>query len=353
MFEDIPKTDTASLQSFNGMYTCSSIMQEIFVWLTKAATADVAVFIWGETGTGKELTARALHEESDRKGSAFLSFNCANFSDSLMESQLFGHKKGSFTGAVNDQIGLLGAVGEGTLFLDEVTTMDLNLQAKLLRVLQEREYSEIGSVQPIPFKGRILSASQVPLEQAVQETKFRADLRYRLEVITIHLPPLRDRSGDVMPLFQKFLADCTADSSSLSIGSEALGALSRCDWPGNIRQLQNSALYAAAMCDGKNIELKDLPVDVARHFDKAESNTKRSGDRGATHGRRATDHNRRARDQRPSRRKTDFDKSVSEMSQEELQLLLSANGDSRVRTAASMGVSRMTLWRAMKKQGLT
>ena len=353
MFEDSPKTDTAELQNFNGMYTCSTIMQEIFVGLTKAATADVPVFIWGETGTGKELTARALHEESDRKGSPFLSYNCANFSDSLMESQLFGHKKGSFTGAVNDQIGLLGAVGEGTLFLDEVTTMDLNLQAKLLRVLQEREYSEIGSVKPIPFKGRILSASQIPLEQAVQDLKFRADLRYRLEVITIHLPPLRDRSGDVMPLFEKFLVDSSADSSGLSISAEALGALSRCDWPGNIRQLQNSALFALAMSDGKNIELTDLPADVGRHFDKLGAKTNRAGDRGETHGRRATDHNRRARDQRPSRRKTDFDKRVSEMSQEELQLLLSAHGDSRVRAAASMGVSRMTLWRAMKKQGLT
>ena len=350
---DSQKTDTNKLESFNGMYTCSPIMHEIFIWLKKAATADVPVFIWGETGTGKELTARALHEESDRKGHPFLSYNCANFSETLMESQLFGHKKGAFTGAVKDQIGLLSAVGEGTLFLDEVTTMDPGLQAKLLRVLQEREYSEIGSVSPVPFKGRILSASQVPLEQAVQETKFRADLRYRLEVITVHLPPLRDRTGDVMPLFQKFLSDSADDASDIKISPEALRALSQCDWPGNIRQLQNSALYAVAMSNGKNIELTDLPADVARFSDNSEANTKRAGDRGVAHGRRATDHSRRARDQRPSRRKTDFNKSVSEMSKEELLSALSANGDSRVQTAASLGVSRMTLWRAMNKQGLT
>lgn len=341
------------LQNFNGMYTCSPIMQEIFVWLTKAATADVPVFIWGETGTGKELTARALHEESDRKGHPFVSYNCANFSDSLMESQLFGHKKGSFTGAVKDQTGLLGAVGEGTLFLDEVTTMEPALQAKLLRVLQEREYSEIGSVSPIPFKGRILSASQVPLEQAVQETKFRADLRYRLEVITIHLPPLRDRNGDVIPLFEKFLADSSESSEPIKISAEALTAISRCDWPGNIRQLQNSALYAVAMSDGVKVDISDLPADVARFSDKAGENSKRAGDRGLMHGRRATDHSRRARDQKPARRKTDFNKPVSEMSQQELITALSANGDSRVRTAASLGVSRMTLWRAMKKHDLT
>ena len=353
MIEDTPKSGTAELQNFNGMYSCSSIMEEIFLWLKKAATADVPVFIWGETGTGKELTARALHEESDRKGHPFLSYNCANFSDSLMESQLFGHKKGSFTGAINDQTGLLEAAGQGTLFLDEVTTMDLNLQAKLLRVLQEKEYSKIGSLEPIPFKGRILSASQLPLEQAVQESRFRADLRYRLEVITIHLPPLRDRAGDVMPLFRKFLADSISDPSKIGISPEAMVALSRCDWPGNIRQLHNSALYAAAMSDGERIELSDLPADVARHSDKPGTNTKRAGDRGLIHGRRASDKSRRARDQRPARRKTDFNKSVSEMSQEELRSILSANNDSRVRTAASLGVSRMTLWRAMKKNGLT
>lgn len=335
------------------MYTCSSVMHEIFVWLKKAATADVPVFIWGETGTGKELTARALHEESDRKDHPFLSYNCANFSDALMESQLFGHKKGSFTGAVSDQTGLLGAVGEGTLFLDEVTTMDISLQAKLLRVLQEREYSEIGSVTSVPFKGRILSASQIPLEQAVQESAFRADLRYRLEVITIHLPPLRDRAGDIVPLFEKFLLDGVEGESKIKITADALGAISRCDWPGNIRQLQNSALYALAMSDGEKIELTDLPVDVARFSDKSDKSGNRAGDRGYTHGRRSTDHSRRARDQRPSRRKTDFNKNVSEMSSQELQAALAANEGSRVRTAASLGVSRMTLWRAMKKQGLS
>ena len=140
---EISNADGAeALTGFRGMHTCSPLMLEIFEWLKKAATANVPVYIWGETGTGKELTARALHEESGRNTSPFLSYNCANFSDSLMDSQLFGHRKGSFTGAVADQTGLLGAVAEGTLFMDEVTTMDISLQAKLLRVLQEREYLE-------------------------------------------------------------------------------------------------------------------------------------------------------------------------------------------------------------------
>lgn len=353
MSEITDQEKTNPLIGFNGIYTCSPIMRELFVWLTKAATADVPVFIWGETGTGKELTARALHEESERKGHNFLSYNCANFSDSLMESQLFGHKKGSFTGAVSDQTGLLSAVGEGTLFLDEVTTMDLNLQAKLLRVLQEREYSEIGSVDTIPFRGRIVSASQIPLEQAVQEGSFRADLRYRLEVITIHLPPLRDRVGDVLPLFRKFLSNHSDKAASLEISPEALTALARCDWPGNIRQLQNSVLYAVAMSDGKKIEVGDLPADVARFANNpGGGKNKRSTDQGEMHGRRATDHARRARDRRPSRRKTDIDKEVSAMSKDELLAVLASHENSRVRTAASLGISRMTLWRAMKKQGL-
>jgi two-component system repressor protein LuxO len=140
---EISNADGAeALTGFRGMHTCSPLMLEIFEWLKKAATANVPVYIWGETGAGKELTARALHEESGRNTSPFLSYNCANFSDSLMDSQLFGHRKGSFTGAVADQTGLLGAVAEGTLFMDEVTTMDISLQAKLLRVLQEREYLE-------------------------------------------------------------------------------------------------------------------------------------------------------------------------------------------------------------------
>ena len=341
------------LISFNGMYTCSPLMVEIFDWLKKAATANVPVYIWGETGTGKELTARALHEESERKGFPFLSYNCANFSESLMESQLFGHRKGSFTGAVNDQTGLLGSVQNGTLFMDEVTTMDVSLQAKLLRVLQEREYSEIGSVTPVPFNGQILSASQLPLEQAVRQGSFRADLRYRLEVINIRLPPLRERPEDILPLFNRFSADASETGKTPPLSDDALEALNKCDWPGNIRQLQNSALYAMAMSDGEKIELQDLPSDVARHSSKSDTGSKRASDQGFTQGRRASDFSRRARDQRPSRRKDDIKKSVSAMTKEELIQLLEENQNSRINTSTKLGVSRMTLWRAMKKHDLT
>ncbi len=289
-----------------------------------------------------------------------------------MDSQLFGHRKGSFTGAISDQAGLLGAVDDGTLFMDEVTTMDISLQAKLLRVLQEREYSEIGSVHPIPFREQVLSASQLPLEQAVRDGTFRADLRYRLEVINIHLPPLRERSSDILPLFRKFLSDTKSAAVGITkgaaamdgnraikspyqvvISAEAIEALTKCDWPGNIRQLQNSALYAMAMSDGIKIEISDLPADVGRYADKSDENSKRAGDQGVGHGRRASDFSRRARDQRPSRRKNDSNKGVSEMSQEELLAALASHEGSRVRTALSLGVSRMTLWRAMKKQGIS
>ena len=341
------------LISFNGMYTCSPLMMEIFEWLKKAASANVPVYIWGETGTGKELTARALHEESMRKGAPFISYNCANFSDSLMDSQLFGHRKGSFTGAVSDQQGLLGSVQEGTLFMDEVTTMDVSLQAKLLRVLQEREYSEIGSVEPIPFRGQVLSASQVSLEQAVRDGHFRADLRYRLEVINIRLPPLRERKEDILPLFEKFLLDSSNYTPSVVISSEARAALIGFGWPGNIRQLQNSALYAMAMCNEEKIELADLPSDIASHASMIENKSKRASDNGITHGRRATDFSRRAKDKKPARRKGDIDKNVSDLTREELIELLNRHEGSRVQTALSLRVSRMTLWRAMKKNGLT
>jgi len=182
---------------------------------------------------------------------------------------------------------------------------------------------------------------------------------------------LRERSCDILPLFRKFLGDAKEGAAAIKstaviesdravesadqiiISTDAIEALSKCDWPGNIRQLQNSALYAIAMSDGSKIELADLPADVARHADNSGENIKRAGDQGLSHGRRASDFSRRARDQRPARRQNDSNKSVSDMSKEELLAALAEHEGSRVRTAVSFGVSRMTLWRAMKKQGLT
>lgn len=343
----------AELENFNGMYTRSDSMLQLFANLQKAANADVPVFIWGETGTGKELTAKALQTESRRRGTPFVSFNCANFSESLMESQLFGHLKGSFTGAIKDQEGLLGAVNGGTLFLDEVTSMDLSLQAKLLRVLQEREYCEIGSITPKPFTGQIISASQISLEAAVSQGYFREDLRYRLEVISINLPPLRERREDVLPLFQMFLRQACHEDQDLDLDDDVVTALDRCFWPGNIRQLQNTALFAKAMCDGQRVEIKDLPADVARHLPRVpDGQARRSADDRLQLGRRADDLKRRASDQIPMRRSSDQRAQVSELSRDDLQRALDANAYGRARTAKSLGVSRMTLWRAMKKHGL-
>ena len=199
--------DPEDMTNFCGLLSRSPIMEATFHKLRKAALANMPVFICGETGTGKEMSARSIHLNSGRAEHPFVSFNCANFSEELMVSQLFGHKKGAFTGAISDQKGLLADVGAGTLFLDEVTSFDISLQAKLLRVLQEREFSVLGSNELQPFQGQIVSASSEALRCAVERGGFREDLRYRMEVIAVNLPPLRERPEDILFLFRRFLSD--------------------------------------------------------------------------------------------------------------------------------------------------
>jgi len=213
--EDSDKTETTvshapGLSSeeailFQGMVSGDITMHAVFDKIERAASANVPVFIHGETGTGKELAARACHSASKNASKPFVAVNCANFSEELMESQLFGHRRGAFTGANTDQPGLLESAGEGTIFLDEVTTLSLPLQAKLLRVLQEREFTPVGSHKSKAFSARIVSASSTSLVDAVTTGKFREDLLYRLGVISLDLPPLRNRNSDKCRLALYFL----------------------------------------------------------------------------------------------------------------------------------------------------
>jgi DNA-binding NtrC family response regulator len=238
---DIEGDTNVDVKGFHGMISSSESMQEVFDRISKAATANVPIFITGETGTGKELVAKACHAESYRFKEPFIPVNCANFTENLIESQLFGHKKGAFTGADSDTRGLFSAAGKGTLFLDEVTTLPLPLQAKLLRVIQEREFAPLGSHKLEPFTAQLITASSTSLLSAVNAGDFREDLFYRLNVLVITLPPLRERAGDIKQL-TSYICRGVASLQQKNIdgfSADAMSILELYTWPGNIRQLEN------------------------------------------------------------------------------------------------------------------
>ena len=242
----------------------SPSMKRLFKLIGQVSRADSTVLIRGESGTGKELTARAIHQASPRVDAPFLAVNCATLSDALLESELFGHEKGAFTGAVARKIGKLEAAHTGTLFLDEVGELDLPLQAKLLRVLQEREFERVGGTRPIQVDIRLLAATNRDLEAAIREGGFREDLYYRLNVITLPLPPLRERRSDI-PLLASHFAERHArrlQGGAVGFSPEARRALTAYHWPGNVRQLSNVIERALVLGQDEVIHTEDLPDEI-------------------------------------------------------------------------------------------
>jgi two-component system response regulator HydG len=222
------------------------------------APTDSTVLITGESGTGKEVVARYIHRLSEREGGPFISVNCGALPENLLESELFGHVKGSFTGAVRDRDGLLVAARGGTFFLDEVAEMSPALQVKLLRALQEREVVPVGATQPVGIDVRIIAATNRDLDQEIRRGGFRSDLYYRLNVIALHLPPLREREDDIALLAEHFLRQ-QSNGTALRLNAEALAALVRYDWPGNVRELENALERAAILTKGDTISVDALP----------------------------------------------------------------------------------------------
>ncbi len=236
-------------------------MKEIYRLLGRAAASDSTVLLRGESGTGKELAARALHQGSPRAGKPFVAVNCATLSETLLESELFGHERGAFTGAVERKIGKAEVADGGTLFLDEIGEIPLSLQAKLLRFLQERELERLGSTRPIRVDVRVVAATNRDLEKSIREGSFREDLYYRLNVIALHLPPLRQRREDV-PLLASHFAALTSRRLGRSLSGftpEARACLLRYDWPGNVRELANAVERALVLGEGGLIRAEDLP----------------------------------------------------------------------------------------------
>ncbi len=231
-----------------GMIAASPAMERVFELLEKVIASDVAVLIQGETGTGKELVAKALHELGPRKDKPFLAENCAAVPAELLESELFGHKRGSFTGAIADRPGHFVAADGGTVFLDEIGDMPLAMQAKLLRVLQEGEVRPVGSNKVVHVDVRIVAASNKDLRGMCRDGTFREDLYFRLAVVTIQLPPLRERKGDVRHLVRFFLQRVNKEMGrEVSLDEEALKLMERWRWPGNVRELENEIRRAVAL----------------------------------------------------------------------------------------------------------
>jgi two-component system, NtrC family, response regulator AtoC len=242
----------------------SLVMQELFGLAQKIAPCDVNVLITGETGTGKELLARAIHQLSSRSSRPLVAFSCANLPETLVEDELFGHEKGAFTGALAMRRGRIEAADQSTLFLDEIGDLALGLQPKLLRVLQERTFERLGSNTTVNANIRVICATNQSLEEMVKEDKFREDLYYRLNVVQMHLPPLRERRDDIPLLAQHFLENSAEQfkKKTKRFSQACLHALEEYAWPGNVRELQNAVQRAVVLSEGPTVEVWQLPTAV-------------------------------------------------------------------------------------------
>jgi DNA-binding NtrC family response regulator len=310
----------------SGLVGRSVAMAAVYKLIAQAARANVNVLILGESGTGKELVAKAIHEFSERKHKPYLSVNCSGLTDTLLESELFGHMRGAFTGADRDRSGLFEAADGGTLFLDELASTSPAFQASLLRVLQSGEVRRVGSSQARRVNVRVIGASNLPLTKLVATGSFRADLYYRLSVLSIDLPPLRERAGDVEILTAHFLRLFhPGEGVPPRLTHEAADALAAHDFPGNVRELENALRRAIALSSGGLITVEGLPPDIAARA-------------GATTGIQGQE-NRLIAD-RPT---------MDELQRRYLQLVLRENGWNRRRAAAVLSLDRRTIQRLIAR----
>ena len=275
------KSENAYLRSqlqeryrFEGIIGRSGVMRDLFHLLETVAGTASTILITGETGTGKELVARAVHHNSPRRSQRFVAINCSAIPETLLEAELFGHVRGAFTGAVANRAGRIEQANRGTLFLDEIGTMSVALQMKLLRVLQEREFDRVGDSHPVRVDVRVIAATNSDLTKMVKEGSFREDLFYRLNVIPVHLPALRDRKEDIPLLVQHFRAKFFPDVAQsqrpagptppqVTVSQQAMRKLMAYSWPGNVRQLENALERASALLGGRSqIEVVDLPPEI-------------------------------------------------------------------------------------------
>jgi DNA-binding NtrC family response regulator len=301
----------------------SPAIQEVLALIKRVCSLNCNVLIQGESGTGKELTARALHFLGNRREKPFTAFSCGGFTDELIANELFGHEKGAFTGAVDTKIGLLESADNGTIFLDEVNLMPLNMQAKLLRFVQERSLLRVGGTRPIPVDVRLIAAGNHDLKKEVELKNFREDLYYRLKVLLITLPPLRKRKEDIQLLIQHFLERYNRQFKKqvTGIDSKAMKILHQYPFPGNVRELENIVERAVALSDKSLITRKDLPKDLLEL-----SFTRIDDDNDM--------------------------KSLEEIEKEHIQTVLAKTDYHKGRASEILKIPRTTLWRKMKQFNL-
>jgi len=328
--------DDALIQSMiasHGLVARSAAMLKIVHLVESLHRSNATVLITGESGTGKEVIARALHSNSLQCTGPFVAVNCGALPADLLESELFGHVKGAFTGAVRDRVGRFELARGGTLFLDEIGDIPLALQVKLLRVLQERHFERVGENTPRPMDTRIIAATNQDLHDAIRTGRFREDLYYRLRVVPIHIPPLRERPEDIGLIAQHLLAHIGGRAGrALRLSPDTLSELEKYVWPGNVRELENSLEYAVALCTGQTIQIEDLPEEI------------------------------RGSDAEPARAGRPVAEPAAEGSArvpaaedpERIRIIRALEGHhwNRQRAADSLGLSRSTLWRRMRELGI-
>lgn len=313
--------------SFANIIGSSKVMQEMFATLSMVAPTDATVLIGGESGTGKELIANALHQTSSRKDGPFIKVNCAALHENLLESELFGHEKGAFTGATEQRKGRFELAHRGTLFLDEIGDMTLPTQAKILRVLQEGEIERLGGSKTINVDVRLVAASHRDLEAMVEQGEFRQDLFFRLSVVPIILPPLRERGSDIPDLARYFLKRYAQKNKKdiRTIHPQALNLLMHHDWPGNIRELENCMERAVILCQGEQITPKELPPQLNPHGLHQADTTLSGTTSGLT---------------------------LRDMEREMIRASLEETAGNKSQAAKNLGIARQTLLNKIKEYGL-
>ncbi len=313
--------------SFDKIIGNSTAMQEMFSTLALVAPSDATVLISGESGTGKELIANALHENSKRDKFPFITVNCASLHENLLESELFGHEQGAFTGASSQRKGRFELAHQGTLFLDEIGDMSLSTQSKILRVLQEGELQRVGGSETITVNVRLVAATHKNLQDMIREGSFRQDLYFRLSVVPVHLPPLRERSSDIPDLARHFLQRYTEKNRKDIKGfhPEVLNIFMGYDWPGNIRELENIVERAVILCLGEQITVRELPGHLLPEGAIASS---------------------------PSATATVSGLTLRDMEKEFIHTTLAQSGGNKSRAAKILGIARQTLLNKIKEYGL-